>query len=120
MTGGTVVILGTVGRNFGAGMSGGVAYILDEKKGLEHLCNLELIALSPVTPAGEKVLKEMIQSHFKFTGSPLANRILKKWTRYVKLFRWVHPKDLKVVQQLTAAAGWTDEPLEEVTLPARA
>ncbi|MBI2981874.1 MAG: glutamate synthase subunit alpha, partial [Deltaproteobacteria bacterium] len=120
MTGGTVVVLGKTGRNFGAGMSGGVAYLLDEKKELEPLCNLELIALSPVTAAGEKFLREMIQNHFKFTGSPVANRILKKWPRYLKLFRSVHPKDLKVVQHLTAASGWTGEPAEEVTLPARA
>ncbi|MBI2082294.1 MAG: glutamate synthase large subunit [Deltaproteobacteria bacterium] len=120
MTGGTVIVLGKIGRNFGAGMSGGMAYILDEQKNIERFCNLELIAISTVPPEAERFLREMIQNHFKYTGSLIAQRLLKKWTRYGKLFRWIHPKDLRVVQHLTAAAGWTDEPAEETTLPARA
>ncbi len=113
MTGGQVVVLGPTGRNFGAGMSGGVAYVLDEEKTFEKLYNGELIVISKVAPEDEKTLRAMIERHFELTQSPLAKKILKAWHRYVPLFWKAHPKDLAVVQHLTAAAGETEEPAEE-------
>ena len=120
MTGGIVVVLGPVGRNFGAGMSGGVVFIFDEKKELDARVNGELVTVSPLSSEEEiKTLQAMLQRHLQLTGSPTAERILKKWNRYLPLFKTVHPRELSVVQHLTAAAGWTDEPAEEAA-PARA
>ena len=120
MTGGIVVVLGPIGRNFGAGMSGGVVFILDTEKEIVHRINGELVAISPLTSEEEiKTLRTMVQRHLQLTGSPLAERILKKWHRYLPLFRTIHPKELSVVQHLTAVAGFTDEPADEIT-PARA
>jgi glutamate synthase (NADPH/NADH) large chain/glutamate synthase (ferredoxin) len=118
MTGGTVVVLGPVGRNFGAGMSGGMAFVLDSEKQLERQYNPELVTLSPVSDEDENLLRPMIERHYELTQSPLAKKILKQWPRYKALFQKVHPKDLKVVQHLTAAAGETEEPAEEKTIRA--
>ncbi|MBI2066784.1 MAG: glutamate synthase large subunit [Deltaproteobacteria bacterium] len=119
MTGGVVIVLGPVGRNFGAGMSGGIAFIFDEERQLELHLNQELVTIGPFSQEWETIARALIQRHFQLTGSPLADRILKKWSRTAQDFRVVHPKDLKVVQHLTAAIGLTDEPTEEV-LSARA
>jgi glutamate synthase domain-containing protein 3 len=113
MTGGTVVVLGPVGRNFGAGMSGGVAYVLDPDRELRRLYNPELVALSPVGEDDEGALKALVARHRLLTGSPLARKILRKWSGYLPLFIKVEPKELAVVQRLTAAAGETDEPVAE-------
>jgi glutamate synthase (NADPH/NADH) large chain/glutamate synthase (ferredoxin) len=112
MTGGTVVILGPVGQNFGAGMSGGVAYVLDAEKRLERLYNGELIALTEVPREDEASLRALIERHRDMTGSPTATSILRRWGRTLPLFKKAAPKALDVVQRLTAAAGDTEEPAE--------
>ena len=97
MTGGTVVILGEVGRNFGAGMSGGVAYILDKDRLLEQQYNKEMVELGSLTEDDKKQLLHLISRHASFTKSHLAERILKKWEKYLPLFTKVIPKEYKQI-----------------------
>ena len=109
MTGGRVAILGETGRNFGAGMSGGVAYVLDVDGGFESRCNtetFELEALSEKSDIAE--LKQMIENHHRYTQSTLAESILNDWDQQLKRFVKVMPTDYKRVlmeQQQTALAS---------------
>src|SRR6185437_10166232 len=69
MTGGTVVVLGRTGRNFAAGMSGGIAFVLDEFGELEQQCNAGMVELAPVTVAAERdLLRRLVEAHARFTG----------------------------------------------------
>ena len=113
MTGGTVIVLGTTGRNFAAGMSGGIAYVYDPEGEFEKYCNLSMVTLEPVLSITEQeasigreiwhslerggvketdevILKRQIERHFKFTGSTRARGLLDDWssarTRFVKVF----------------------------------
>ena len=79
MTGGTVVVLGKTGRNFAAGMSGGVAYVYDAKKKFENgLCNMEMVALETLEEEDLAKLKRLIKNHSMYTNSPLAKRIIRR------------------------------------------
>ena len=94
MTGGRVVVLGKTGRNFAAGMSGGVAYILDEAGDFKSRCNMELVALEPLTDAGEiEEVWKLIQRHQTFTQSDRAGKILADWKQYLPKFVKVLPQD---------------------------
>lgn len=97
MTGGRVVILGDVGKNFGAGMSGGVAYVYaKDEEAFKNLCNQELIEFETVTtPAEQEELKTLVQNHFRYTESVKASCILGDWTKCVRKFVKVIPKDYK-------------------------
>ncbi|WP_299901897.1 glutamate synthase large subunit [uncultured Aquimarina sp.] len=96
MTGGVAVILGEVGRNFGAGMSGGIAYIYDDKKTFEAHCNKEALNLDPVViPEDVKELKDLIESHYNATLSPLAQRILENWESELPKFIKIFPEEYK-------------------------
>jgi glutamate synthase domain-containing protein 3 len=97
MTGGRAVILGTTGRNFAAGMSGGVAYVLDEKGDFgRHRCNLEMVELEDVSADGdEQELRTMIEKHFRHTKSNVAERILTDWDNVLSKFVKVMPVDYK-------------------------
>ena len=96
MTGGVAVILGTVGRNFGAGMSGGIAYVLDEDKTFERNCNTEALNLLPVDEDNDIAqLRELIENHYNATQSPLAQRILEKWEYYLLKFIKIFPEEYK-------------------------
>lgn len=96
MTGGKVVVLGKTGRNFAAGMSGGIAYIFDEKqKFTKGLCNMEMVAFEEISLDDEKDLKQMIKNHFKYTNSDLAYRILDDWENTITHFIKVMPTDYK-------------------------
>ncbi|MBN1671802.1 MAG: glutamate synthase large subunit [Kiritimatiellae bacterium] len=91
MTGGRVVILGPTGVNFGAGMSGGIAYVYDETGVLDDHSNLDMIDLEIVEdPADEQELRDMIERHVRYTGSPRAKHILENWAaclpRFIKVF----------------------------------
>jgi glutamate synthase (NADPH/NADH) large chain/glutamate synthase (ferredoxin) len=92
MTGGVVAVLGPVGRNFGAGMSNGIAYVLDESGMLASRCNLEMIAVSNLNSMDERVLRKLIQQHFHKSGSARARRILAQWETYRTVFRKVAPQ----------------------------
>ncbi len=91
MTGGVVAVLGAVGRNFAAGMSNGIAYVLDERGVLESRCNLEMVAIGGLNTMDERVLRKLVQQHFHKTGSPRARMILAQWDSYRTLFRKVAP-----------------------------
>jgi glutamate synthase (ferredoxin) len=98
MTGGRVVILGPTGRNFAAGMSGGIAYILDEGRGFERLCNKEMVSLKPLEDAEEtEIVLGMIRKHAQLTGSTRAQHILVNWAQYRGLFVCVVPNDYQRV-----------------------
>ncbi|HSU53239.1 MAG TPA: glutamate synthase-related protein, partial [Candidatus Dormibacteraeota bacterium] len=100
MTGGRVVILGPTGRNFAAGMSGGVAYVLDEAGDLTRRCNLQMVALEPLDDADEReAVWKMIQRHQTYTRSARAEKILAEWKSFAPKFVKVMPKDYKRMLQ---------------------
>ncbi|WP_235015696.1 glutamate synthase large subunit [Aquimarina sp. AU58] len=100
MTGGIAVILGEVGRNFGAGMSGGIAYIYDEKKTFETHCNKEALNLDPVVEKKDiEELKTLIENHYNTTLSPLAQRILENWGSELPKFIKIFPEEYKQALQ---------------------
>jgi glutamate synthase (ferredoxin) len=94
MTGGRVVVLGRTGRNFAAGMSGGIAYVLDEKGTFPGHCNKEMVNLERLVDAAEiEEVKRMIQRHANYTQSALAQRVLANWNELLPRFVKVMPKD---------------------------
>ena len=122
MTGGTIVVLGSTGRNFAAGMSGGVAYVLDEQGDFETRCNMAQVALEPLpdeiearkgSESGDEleshgrvdidhlemddelILKGLIERHLRFTGSPRAKEILEQWDVYRPKFVKVMPNEYR-------------------------
>ena len=96
MTGGVVVVLGRAGRNVGAGMTGGLAYFLDEDGSFQAKVNPEIVKVQRVlTPAGEQQLKELIEAHAERTGSPKAKAILSDWAAYLPKFWQVVPPSEK-------------------------
>lgn len=99
MTGGVVVVLGPTGRNFGAGMSGGIAYVLDEERTFETRCNLGMIALEPLTAEDELHLKALVEEHVTRTGSKRANELLGRWEEMKPQFIKVIPTEYKRVLQ---------------------
>ena len=100
MTGGRVVVLGPTGRNFAAGMSGGVAYVLDETGEFPGRCNLQMVALEKLEDADEtEQVWKLIQRHQIYTSSALSARILANWPQIVPKFVKVMPKDYKRVLQ---------------------
>jgi len=100
MTGGRVIILGKTGVNFAAGMSGGIAYVLDENQLFDTLCNLEMVDLEPVVEKEDvNFLRTHIERHVKFTGSDYASEILKSWDEMLPKFVKVMPMDYKKALQ---------------------
>ena len=129
MTGGTVVVLGATGRNFAAGMSGGIAYVYDPDGDFEKKCNLAMVALEPVLSrrsrkqrligrsgtawcaatkgeTDEAILKRLIERHFNFTGSQRARKLLDDWSNSRSKFVKVFPPEYKrALGELAAKAG---------------
>jgi glutamate synthase (NADPH/NADH) large chain len=100
MTGGCVVVLGRVGRNFAAGMSGGVAYVLDEQGDFDYHCNMEMVELTLVEELSDiRELKQLIEKHHQYTHSEQAGRILTEWNHYQEKFIKVTPIEYKKVLQ---------------------
>jgi glutamate synthase (NADPH/NADH) large chain len=96
MTGGRVAVLGLTGVNFAAGMSGGIAYVLDETGLFDDRCNLDMVDLELVTdPADQQELKGMIEQHVKYTGSERGRHILESWEAHLPYFVKVFPTDYK-------------------------
>jgi glutamate synthase (NADPH/NADH) large chain len=121
MTGGTVVVLGKAGRNFAAGMSGGIAYVLDEEGDFTQRCNMAMVELEPIPEeenaaaavgTGElethgkvqidhvgghddATLKSLIQRHLLYTGSERARRVLENWAAYLPKFVKVMPLEYR-------------------------
>jgi glutamate synthase (NADPH) large chain len=100
MTGGNVVVLGSTGRNFAAGMSGGIAYVYDANQLFDTFCNLEMVDLLPVDSKEDiGLLKGLLEKHFKYTGSTKARRILDTWEDSIDRFVKVLPVDYKLALQ---------------------
>lgn len=97
MTGGRVVILGETGRNFAAGMSGGVAYVWDVNNTFVKNCNMEMVLLDTIDDEEQRMLKKMITSHQEYTQSDVAAHILSYWPKAFKQFIKVMPVDYKAV-----------------------
>jgi glutamate synthase domain-containing protein 2/glutamate synthase domain-containing protein 1/glutamate synthase domain-containing protein 3 len=95
MTGGRVVILGRTGRNFAAGMSGGIAYVLDADDTFASRCNMELVGFDAIGEADAIELHELIEEHHLRTLSPVAGRMLEDWAAWLPRFRKVMPHDYK-------------------------
>ncbi len=126
MTGGMVVVLGQTGRNFAAGMSGGVAYVLDEDGSFERRCNMAMVQLEPIPEeaaasetgdvethgrvhfnhlgkADEAALRGKIEKHLRYTGSARAKEILDNWASYLPKFVKVMPTEYRRALQEIAA-----------------
>ena len=100
MTGGRVVVLGETGRNFAAGMSGGVAYVWDKNRTFDYFCNMDMVEIDLVEEASSrKELHELIRQHYLYTGSALARTMLDDWNHYVDEFIQVVPIEYKRVLQ---------------------
>lgn len=99
MTGGRVVILGDTGRNFAAGMSGGVAYVYDVKGHFPKNCNTEMVDLDPVDDEGAQELRQLLEAHYAYTKSTVAQFILADFEHQLKQFIKVFPTDYKKVLQ---------------------
>ena len=98
MTGGRAVIIGTTGRNFGAGMSGGIAYVLDEAGDFATRCNLEMVGLEALEePEDLDLVKGLLERHVEYTASTVARRILEDWPAMAKRFVKVMPKEYRRV-----------------------
>jgi glutamate synthase (ferredoxin) len=94
MTGGRVVVLGRTGKNFAAGMSGGIAYVLDEERDFYRRLNKSMVRLEGVTDKHDiQELRNMMEAHVEATGSPKGRRILNDFERYLPLFKKVIPVD---------------------------
>ena len=104
MTGGRVVVLGPTGRNFGAGMSGGIAYVHDPDGTFPALVNREMVDLDPLEDEDREFLRDVIRRHHEETGSAVAQRILERWRREVEHFAKVMPKDYKRVLEAARVA----------------
>jgi glutamate synthase (NADPH/NADH) large chain len=100
MTGGRTVVLGSTGRNFAAGMSGGIAYVWNPNNDFDYFCNMEMVELSLIEDmADNRELYMLISNHYKYTRSPLAAKMLENWQEYVNQFIKVIPYEYKKVLQ---------------------
>ena len=112
MTGGRVVIIGKTGRNFGAGMSGGIAYVLDENRDFDTRCNQEMVDLESISEDEDiELVKQLLNKHVQYTKSTVAENILNNWTAYEEKFVKVMPRDYKKV--LTAIKKGREKGLSE-------
>jgi glutamate synthase (NADPH/NADH) large chain len=123
MTGGRVVVLGRTGRNFAAGMSGGMAYVLDAAGDFSRRCNHELVDLEPLKdPADCELVQSLVVRHVEYTGSDQGARILYDWSRAVAMFVKVMPRDYRralEAEARNAAAGRALELIEVNGVAAR-
>ena len=105
MTGGNAVIIGRTGRNFGAGMSGGIAWVLDEDRNFNKRCNHGMVDLEQVTTDtdGVEILKHLLENHVKYTGSSKAKALLADWPTCLKKFVKVFPHEYRRVLTERAA-----------------
>jgi glutamate synthase (NADPH/NADH) large chain len=120
MTGGRAVVLGPTGRNFAAGMSGGVAYVYDADDKFVQRLNFEFVDLERLDEEDVEWLRDAIRKHFAETDSPVAEAILKGWHTQVRSFRKVMPKDYRrVLDAMAEAESLGRDPIEAVMAAAR-
>ena len=104
MTGGRVIVLGHTGRNFAAGMSGGIAYVMDWNGDFATRCNQQMVQLEELVDKEEiAFVHQMITKHAENTSSLLAHRILSNWDKYRQRFVQVMPNDYKRIRQAAQA-----------------
>jgi glutamate synthase (NADPH/NADH) large chain len=115
MTGGRVVILGPTGRNFAAGMSGGIAYALDLAP---TRLNREMVDVDPLEEADMEFLREVVSRHRDLTGSTVAARLLASWDESLRRFTKVMPKDYKRVLTAASAAEREGRDVNEAVMSA--
>jgi len=122
MTGGRVVVLGPTGRNFAAGMSGGIAYVYDPQRRFSASVNYEMVELEPLELDEREWLLQIIQRHQELTGSAVAERLLTDWDSEVSRFRKVMPRDYKhvltVMREAEQGGFSEEEALERVMVSA--
>tara|TARA_Y100000758_G_scaffold270043_1_gene211844 strand:+ start:215 stop:2737 length:2523 start_codon:yes stop_codon:yes gene_type:complete len=104
MTGGRVVIIGATGRNFAAGMSGGIAYVLDQNQTFKGRCNLGMVDLETIADDDDLLLQHLLARHVELTGSTVAQELLTQWNETSSRFVKVMPRDYKRVLQAEAKA----------------
>jgi glutamate synthase (NADPH/NADH) large chain len=112
MTGGRVVVLGATGRNFGAGMSGGIAYVYDRDGRFDTHINDEMVTIEQLDTTDREFLRTTVQRHGEYTGSAVARRLLAAWNVEVSRFRKVMPNDYKrvlTVMRESEAAGLSED-----------
>ncbi|HXW31898.1 MAG TPA: glutamate synthase subunit alpha, partial [Acidimicrobiales bacterium] len=118
MTGGRVVVLGRTGRNFGAGMSGGVAFVYDADRRFGPLVNTELVELEPLDEEDRHWLLDIVERHAEETDSGSARRLLESWGRSVGDFVKVMPRDYRRVLEATRRAVETGTSVDEAVMAA--
>ena len=104
MTGGRVVVLGRTGRNFAAGMSGGIAYVLDTDGDFRSRCNIGMVDLEPLLPKDIALVRALVERHVEHTGSEYAARLLEEWAVVLPTFVKVMPRDYRRVLTATSHA----------------
>ena len=123
MTGGRVVVLGRTGRNFAAGMSGGVAYVYDPAETFASEVNYEMVELEDLDESDREFLLDTIERHRDYTGSAVADRILQSWDTEISAFRKVMPVDYKrvlnVIDQSRTEGLSEEQTVEEIMKAAR-
>jgi glutamate synthase (ferredoxin) len=119
MTGGRVVVLGRTGRNFAAGMSGGIAYVLNTSREFEQLCNPAMVDLEPLDLADLELVQGLIARHVQLTDSDLGTRLLRGWDAASLQFVKVMPRDYKRALATVWPAGPTKVAGAELAPPDR-
>jgi glutamate synthase (NADPH/NADH) large chain len=105
MTGGRVIVLGPTGRNFAAGMSGGIAYVWDPESCFERQCNTEMVELDSLESVTEILeIRSLIERHVAYTDSSVGRAVLANWEKSVRQFVRVMPTDYKRVLEAREAA----------------
>ena len=120
-SGGRVVVLGPTGRNFAAGMSGGIAYVYDRDGEFASRVNYELVEIEPLDDADLAWLKSTVEDHKRHTGSAVAERLLNGWNVEISKIRKVMPRDYRNVLNVIAKAkaeGLTEEQTNERVMEA--
>ena len=118
MTGGRAIILGSTGRNFAAGMSGGVAFVYDEDQSFAGKVNHEMVSLSGLDDSDAAFVRSQIEAHLEETASAVAQRLLSDWSSTVSRFVKVMPDDYRRVQEAAARAAAAGEPVIEAIMAA--
>ncbi|WP_052666830.1 glutamate synthase large subunit [Nitriliruptor alkaliphilus] len=116
MTGGRAVVLGETGRNFGAGMSGGIGFVYDPEDRFHRRVNLEMVDLDPLDEADKAWLRDEIRTHLELTGSAVAQRLLQRWHREVRRFVKVMPRDYKRVLEARRLAEEEGRDVDEAIM----
>jgi glutamate synthase (NADPH/NADH) large chain len=118
MTGGTVLVLGSTGRNFAAGMSGGVAYVHDPARMLEHRCNLEMVELEKLDEEDERTVIDLLDRHRALTGSEVASELLERGRQALDEVVKVMPRDYRRILEATRRALESGHEVEDAIMEA--